>query len=182
MADEPATPAEGQQQQSQQTPEPQQDTTDWKAESRKHEKRAKENHSRVQELEARLSEIENASKSDTEKALEKARKEARAEAEAELQKERRSDRLHVAVARHARDLADVDDVILNLERGDTDALFDKDGKVDNDALKAALKTLLSEKPHLKATGSKPQGDADAGKGESGGSTSFNDLMRASARR
>jgi len=133
------------------------------------------------ELQERLDKIEEANKSETDKALDKARKEAGQEAEAEFEKERRSDRLQVAVARHARDLADVDDVVLNLERGDTDSLFDKDGKVDADALKGALGTLLDEKRHLKAKGvGKPAGTADGGEGEGSEGASFNDILRQKA--
>lgn len=135
------------------------------------------------ELKERLEQIEESTKSETDKALDKARKEARKEAESEFEKERRADRLQVAVAKHARDLADVDDVVLNLERGDLDGLFGADNKVDADALKGALETLLKEKPHLKATGTgRPQGSADGGEGEGGEGGSFNDMLREQARR
>lgn len=129
----------------------------------------------------RLEKLETASKSETEKALDKARKEAKSEAQSEFEKERRSDRLAVAVAGHARELADVDDVILNLERqissGDVE-VFDSEGKVQREALDTALEALLKQKPHLKASGvGKPQGEADGGKGEGGGATSLNDDIR-----
>jgi hypothetical protein len=133
------------------------------------------------ELADKLDKIEEANKSETDKALDKARKEARAEAEGEFEKERRSDRLQVAVAKHARDLADVDDVVLNLAQGDLDALFDKDGKIDAKAVQAALEALLKDKPHLKATGvGKPQGSADGGEGQPGEGNSFNDQLRRAA--
>lgn len=144
-------------------------------------KRAREAERALKEKEERLQRLEDENKSETEKALDKARKEARKEAESEFEKERRSDRLGIAVARHARDLADVDDVILNLQQGDTDDLFDDEGKVKADALKAALFDkggLLERKPHLKAQGvGKPSGSADGGEGEGGGGKSFNDLLR-----
>jgi hypothetical protein len=133
---------------------------------------------RAKELEERLSKIEEANKSESEKALDKARKEARQEAETEFEKERRSDRLAVAVAKHARELADVDDVVLNLERGDVDELFDEAGRVSGDALKTALAALLTNKPHLKASGvGRPAGSADGGEGEGGGGGSFNEALR-----
>lgn len=148
----------------------------WKDRAKKAEKLAAER-------EERLQKIEDANKSETEKALDKARKEARKEAEAEFEKERRSDRLRVAVAGHARELADVDDVVLNIERGDTDELFDAEGKVNADALKSKLEALLKAKPHLRAQGvGKPQGSADGGEGEGGGGSSFNDQIRAAAGR
>ena len=143
----------------------------WKERAKKAEKEAKEHAERLQK-------IEDENKSETDKALDKARKEARKEAETEFEKERRSDRLRVAVAGHARELADVDDVVLNIERGDTDELFDTEGKVNGDALKSQLETLLKAKPHLKAQGvGKPSGSADGGEGEGGGGTSFNDQLR-----
>lgn len=144
--------------------------------------RARTAEQEAKELRERLEKLEESNKSDTDKALDKARKDARKEAEAEFQKERRSDRLGVAVAKHARELADVDDVVLNLERGDTSDLFDDDHKVKPDALKQRLDELLKAKPHLKATGvGKPAGDADGGKGEGGEGRSFNDVIRAKAR-
>lgn len=144
---------------------------EWKTRAKKAEREAKE------KAEA-LSKFEDANKSETEKAIEKARKEARKEAETEFEKERRSDRLAVAVAGHARELADVDDVVLNLERGETAELFDDEGKVKADALRSALDDLTKRKPHLKAAGAgKPQGSADGGEGEGGGGKSFNDLLR-----
>lgn len=130
----------------------------------------------------RLAKLEESSKTDTEKALDAARKEARAEAVTEFEKERRSDRLQVAVARRARELADVDDVVLNIERGDLDDLFDDEGKVKTKALDARLDELLKTKPHLKAgPQGRPSGDADAGKGEGGSGSTFNDEIRARAR-
>jgi hypothetical protein len=82
------------------------------------------------------------------------------------------------VARYARDLADVDDVVLNLQRGDTDELFDGDGAVDGKSLEKALKGLLEAKPHLRASGvGKPQGSADGGEGAGSEAPSFNDILR-----
>lgn len=130
------------------------------------------------ELRERLEKLEEQNKSESEKALDKARKEARKEAETEFEKERRSDRLRVAVAGHARELADVDDVVLNVERGDTDELFDSEGQIKADSLKERLDSLLKSKPHLRAAGAgRPQGSADGGEGEGGGGQTFNDLIR-----
>lgn len=143
----------------------------WKTRAKAAEKKAKEH-------EDRLDKIAEANKTEGEKAIDKARKEARKEAEAEFDKERRSDRLGIAVAKHARELADVDDVVLNLKQGDTDELFDAEGKVNAESLKSALDALLKNKPHLKAQGvGKPQGSADGGEGEGGGGRTFNDELR-----
>lgn len=143
--------------------------------------RARNAEKETKTLRERLEKIEHESKSETEKALDKARKEAKAEAEAGFENERRSDRLAVAVAGHARELADVDDVVLNLKGEDSD-LFGDDGKVDADKLKKALESLLKRKPHLKATDAgKPHGSADGGQGEGGEGRSFNDAIRQAAR-
>jgi hypothetical protein len=130
----------------------------------------------------RLDKIEQANKSESEKAIDKARKEARKEAETEFEKERRSDRLGVAVAKHARELADVDDVVLNLEQGDLDELFDDEGKVNADALKAVLdKRSSKRKPHLKAAGvGKPAGLRQRRRGRRRRRRSFNDVLRGPA--
>jgi hypothetical protein len=144
-------------------------------------KRARDAEKELKEKTEALDKIAEANKSESEKAIDKARKEARKEAETEFEQERRSDRLGVAVAKHARELADVDDVVLNLKQGDLDELFDDEGKVNTDALKAVLFDkggLLERKPHLKAAGvGKPSGSADGGEGEGGGGTSFNDVLR-----
>lgn len=146
----------------------------WKADAKKAKKER-------DDLQARLDKIAEANKSESQKAIDKARKEARKEAETEFETERRSDRLGVAVAKHARELADVDDVVLNLKQGDLDELFNDEGKVNADALKAALFDkggLLERKPHLKAQGvGKPSGSADGGEGEGGGGSTFNDALR-----
>ncbi|HET7588605.1 MAG TPA: hypothetical protein VFK14_00245 [Solirubrobacterales bacterium] len=132
-------------------------------------------------LQAQLDKLKEASKTDSEKALDEARKQGRSEAEEELAKERRDDRLQVAVAGHARELADVDDVILNLKSGDTEELFDEDGKIISSVLDTKLEDLLKKKPHLKAGGTgKPRGNGNGGEGAGGEGTTFNDLLRGNA--
>lgn len=147
----------------------------FKARARKAEKAQKE-------LTERLERFEEQSKSEAEKALDKARKDARAEAEAEFDKERRADRLALAVAKRARDLADVDDVVLNLERRGVDDLYDEDGRIVEKALDKHIEVLLKDKPHLKAPGAdgKPQGTVNGGEGEGGGSAGFNAALRKAA--
>jgi hypothetical protein len=143
------------------------DTTDWKAEARKHEKRAKQAAARAAKFEADAKKAADAAKTDQEKALDKAREEARAEATAEAQKALRKERLTAAVARHAAGkFADVDDAIRLLDVEDDD-IFDDDGTVQTEPLKQALGDLLEAKPHLAAGTGKPQGDAGGGKGNSG---------------
>lgn len=149
---------------------------DWKAESRKHERRAKQERKARDEAEAKLRAREDADKTDQEKAIEDARKAAREEALSEAERERRNDRLEVAVARAAaRTFADVDDALLHVQRGisageiDPDDIFDDKGKVQTEALKSALDELLERKPHLKADAGQggAAGSPDTGRGGSG---------------
>lgn len=145
----------------------------WKALSRKNEKE-------LEKARKALKEREDADKSEQEKAIEKAREEARSEALSEAEKDRRADRLDAAVTRLAAKgvkvgdgddaktmkFADPEDALAFLQRGDTDGLFDDDGKVDSDALTEALVDLAKRKPHLTAEGKPgPSGDADTRRGE-----------------
>lgn len=111
-----------------------------------------------------LEEIQLEQQSEFEKAVAKAVKEERANNLREYETERRSNRLQIAVANHARELADVDDVVLNLSQGDTNELFNNEGSVDDGAFGKALEDLLERKPHLRGGGQVPTGDADAGRG------------------
>lgn len=164
------------------------DDTDWKWESRKHEKRSKSEKARAEKLQEQLDEEKAKSQTDQEKEREKIRKEARDEAKSEVEEERRNDRLEVAVAKRAKEFADVDDVLLNVERairdGDIteDDIFDDKGKVQTKALNKELDELLERKPHLKAGGSKrPAGRANGGEGAAGDeSGDMNDLIRRKA--
>lgn len=160
---------------------PKGDETDWKAHSRKHERRWKEEAALRRDVETRLKEFEDRDKSDQEKAIEKARNEAIAEAKAEVSAERRAYLLESAVTRLAArgiqikngdkdevvKFADSEDALLNL-KGVADDLFDDEDKVNTEALEDALKELARKKPHLLAAagGKEPAsvGDADAGRG------------------
>src|SRR4051812_44571442 len=104
---------------------------DWKAESRKHEKRSKAERKRADELEARLKKIEESNQTDQEKAIQKAKEEAKAEAHTEAEQSRRDDRLEVAVTRLANKgvkvkvdgkdevskFADSDDALVWIQKG-----------------------------------------------------------------
>lgn len=150
--------------------------TDWKAYARKHERLSKKATKQVEDLQAQLAKAKEATQTEQEKALEQARKEAAEEARNEVVGELRKERLQAAVARTAAGkFADVDDAIKLLDLEDDD-IFNEDGKVNADNLKAALDDLLDRKPHLAASpvGKKPAGDADAGKGK-GGSQSIQDM-------
>lgn len=147
---------------------------DWKREARKHERRAKLAAKKLAEYEEKLAKVDEASKTEQEKALEQARKEAADKVRSESLRELRAERLNSAIARHAaKDFADVDDAIRLLD-ADDDEIFDDEGKVQTDALKSALSDLLASKPHLKADAHRPTGSSDAGKGDGGG-TSVEDM-------
>lgn len=152
-------------------PDPKGGEPDWKSESRKHERRMKAERKAREDAERKLKDRDAADQTEQEKAIAKAREEAKAEAFTEAQHERRKDRLEVAVTRlAAKTFADTEDALLHVERaisdGDIDAddIYTDEGKVQTDALTAALNELLERKPHLKADDGRPSGDADAGKG------------------
>jgi hypothetical protein len=166
-------------------------TDDWKVKSRKNETRAKKAEREAKEAREALAKREEADKSESEKAVEKARAEGRKEALTEAEKERRSDRLEVAVTRAASKkvkvgsgdeaeehrFADTEDALMHVERAisrgeiDEEDIFDKEGRVDTDALQKELSELLDRKPHLReSTGSEKapepkKGDPDTRKGD-----------------
>ena len=167
MAEEPQTPAEG----GTETAEAEkprsftQDEVDRVVGERLARERSKyADYDEVKKKAVEFEELQAETATELEKAVAKARKEERASALQEYEIERRSNRLQVAVSNHARELADVDDVVLNLERGDTNELFTDEGAVNDDTFGKALEDLLERKPHLRAGGQVPTGDADAGRG------------------
>jgi hypothetical protein len=107
---------------------------------------------------SKLDELEAASATEQEKAVKAAREETEKTVRAEVQRERVLDRVEVLAA---KDFADAEDARLRLA-GRADEFVGKDGSVDGDAIKAALGTLLKDKPHLAAKGARPTGDADQG--------------------
>lgn len=100
----------------------------------------------------------NKPKPDEQPDPERIRKQARAEAQAEVLKERALDRIE---AKAAKLFADPEDARALLASQVDD--FVDDGKVDTDAIMAALDDLLSKKPHLAAqSGKRFGGSADGG--------------------
>ena len=171
------------------------DSNYWKRRAHRSEKKARTRPRRSEEAQKKLQERDEATKSEHEKAIEAARKEERESARKEADTERRADRLESATIRLAsrgftvkdedgKDqtlrFADPDDAHTYVERMlrrgdlDEDELFDENGKIQNDALTAALQELLETKPHLVANGNgtgrttKVSGSADGGKGSGGG--------------
>jgi flagellar biosynthesis/type III secretory pathway protein FliH len=127
----------------------------WKSLARKHEAEAKSG----KDAAKRLSEIEEANKSETEKAIAAARREAEESVRAEVRRERVLDRIEVLAA---KDFADAEDARLRLGAR-ADEFVGKEGEIDPQAISAALSQLLKDKPHLAAKGDgRPKGDADQG--------------------
>lgn len=155
---------------------PKGDDVDWKSQSRKHERRAKQTAKELEDARARLAKIEEANQTEQERALEQARKEAAEQARSEVDGRYRKKILRAEIrAQAAGKFADPDDAIRLLDLEDDD-VFDDEGEVQTAVLTNALDDLLERKPHLRAdTGSgRPKGGADGGKGAAA-STNLDDM-------
>lgn len=165
-----------------------------KAQSRKHERRAKAERKAREEAERKLREREDADKTEQQKAIDKAREEATAEVTTKYEKQQRADRIENAVTKlslkgfKAKDadgkeivlrFADPDDAQLRLDRAlrNEDLTYDDiyaDGKVQSPAIVEFLTELLEEHPRLRAqdratTGAAGGKDVDFDGGKGGGS-------------
>jgi hypothetical protein len=109
---------------------------DWKTESRKWEKRAKDNSDAADEL----AQLKASQMNDQEKAVAEAEKRGRTAAAIEHGKELASARFEAAATRAGVDLGEAAELI------DTARFVDKDGKVDSDAITAAVKKLSKLAP------------------------------------
>ncbi|MFF3622339.1 hypothetical protein [Streptomyces sp. NPDC002467] len=116
-------------------PAPSGDETDWKAEARKWEKWAKENKSAREELDA----LKAASQTEQEKAVTAAEKAGRTAAASEYAGKLAAAEFRAACASAGVDLGEAAGLI------DT-GRFAKDGEVDTDAIKAAVKQLAKLAP------------------------------------
>jgi hypothetical protein len=125
---------------------------DWKTEARKWEKRAKENSTAAEELTA----LKASQMSDQDKAVAEAEKRGRTAAAIEHGKELAAARFEAAATRAGVDLGEAAELI------DTARFVDKDGKVDSDAITAAVKKLAKLAP-------KGAGRSGADLGGAGGS-------------
>jgi hypothetical protein len=126
--------------------------TDWKAESRKWEKRAKENDKAAAELEK----LKASQLSDQEKAVEAARLEGRTAAAADYGTKLAKAEFRAAVAAAGLDLGDASDLI------DTSRFVGADGEVDTAAIGEAVKKLAKV---AKPTTGRSGGDMSGGSGE-----------------
>ena len=112
------------------------DGTDWKSESRKWETRAKENKDAAEELAT----LKASQMNDQEKAVSEAEKRGRTAAAIEHGKELAAARFEAAATRAGVDLGEAAELI------DTARFVDKDGKVNADAITAAVKKLSKLAP------------------------------------
>jgi hypothetical protein len=155
------------------TEEPVKPDDDWQAKARKHERDLKRERKAREDLEAKLAEADNASKSEHEKALEQARKDARAEAKAETTSEFREQILTAEIrVQAAGKFADPGDAVALLDLKESE-VFNNDGEIQTADLTQALDDLLERKPHLAAgpaNPGRPLGSVDAGKGASAAPT------------
>lgn len=123
------------------------DGTDWKRESRKHERQAKQLRAELEQLKANPPAPDDA-------AIEEARAAGRREAEAELGGQLTAVRLELAVLRTAAGrFADPADALRLLDPTD---LLDATGQVDTARLDRALDELLETKPYLAAGSPTPR--------------------------
>lgn len=127
--------------------------TDWKAEARKWEKRAKENTKAAEELEK----VKADAMSEAEKAVAAAKAEGRAEALKESNTALAAARFEAAVAKAGVTLGDAASLI------DTSKFLTDKGEVDDDAIKDAVTKLakLAPKPGAGRSG----GEMPGGSGE-----------------
>jgi hypothetical protein len=114
----------------------------------------------LEPLARKAQEMEEATRSDLEKAVAAARKETEETVRAEVRRERVLDRIEVLAA---KDFADPEDARLRLGQR-ADEFVDKDGAVDAQAISVALADLLKTRPHLAAAqpDGRPRGNADIG--------------------
>ncbi len=144
------------------------DTTDWKALARQWEKRAKENKDAADERDK----LRASQMSDQEKAVAEAETRGRTAAALEHGKELAASRFEAAAAKAGVNLGDATDLI------DTARFVDKDGKVDNDAITAAVKKLAKLAP--KGAG-RSGGDMGGGSGSGDQGASLDKQIEAATK-
>lgn len=129
---------------------PETDTTDWKAEARKWEARAKENRTAAE----KLAQLEDANKSETEKLADKLTQAEQRAQEAADRYQHLTKKQAITEAAVAAQTTDVETVVLYLTEAIT---VDDDGNPQG--VDKAIKDLAKRKPHLfRAT---PEGSRDA---------------------
>jgi len=150
-----------------QNEETQADTTDWKAEARKWEARAKENSGAAKAAEeARLDAM-----TESERAVEEAKQSARAEAATEYGKRLARTEFDAAAGRRNPDF----DTASALEFVDLSRFLDENGEPDSKAIKAAVERLVP-------TGDTGPAGFDGGARSTSKTPDFNQVLRQAAGR
>lgn len=146
--------------------EAQQDSTDWKAEARKWEQRAKDNRARTVELER----AQRVSMTEQERALADARQQERAAVVAELGRDLAREQFLAAAARRNPEA----DGAKALGYLDLSRLLSEDGRPDPKAVEAAAADLIPE-----ASG-RPRGDVGQGARATAPTNDMNSIIRRAA--
>lgn len=153
-------------------PESQQDSTDWKAEARKWETRAKDNQKAARELEQQR----QASMSEAEKAVAEAEKRGRTAAAQEFGTRLAKTQFEAEAARRNPDPAEAAKALKYLKLAD---FLDEDGEPDAKAIAAAVADLVPEANQ----GTPPPPSFDGGTRQPAtGSPSMSQLIRQAAGR
>lgn len=143
-------------------------------------KQARKNERDLRAAQTRLDQLEQTTKTDTEKAIEKAREEGRAEIRGEVAKVRAEAAvLSVAGTDGPNKLANPADAVTFLANELADFVQD-DGKVDRKAIDAAIAKLVKDRPYLAAAGARARPLPGGGATQATGS-SFNDVLRSKIR-
>lgn len=166
-----------------------QQDTDWQAEARKWETRAKKDHGAAKErdaLRAELEKLQEASKSEQEKAIDAAKKAARDEAVSEWQPK------YLGVIRKNAALSELSGRVkapsLVIPHLGLDSIeVDENGEVDQAALRFAIDRVLDEYPFLATDDSSGgtaihHGDMGPRRSAKGNKHDPDDLLRAAFRR
>lgn len=113
---------------------------------------------RVKTLESQLAEFQKSQMTETEKLVSQARSEAENSVRTEVRKDRVLDKIEVL---SAGKFADVEDARLHLGNR-VDEFVTDDGQIDTKSIETALAKLLTDKPHLAASGKRFEGVGDGG--------------------
>jgi len=142
-------------------------TKDYRKELRRYERSSKRaaaaKDKKLADLEKELTDLKSSTDSETDKTIDSAVKKVEENLKQEYEGKLRHERLQATIARKAASkFKDVEDAALFLNL-DLDLVFDGDD-IQEDVIEDELEKLLERKSYLKATGARPTGSSDAGKG------------------
>ena len=158
---------------------------DWKGHARRHEREAKKARKEADELRTRLAEHDDASKTETERAIEQARKEAADAARAEVSESYRAQILSAEIRAQAAGKFANPRLAARLLDLDVDAAFSDDGEVNSQHIARQIDEFLEadENAGLRAGPTRTTGSADAGRGSAGATGGdMNDFIRTALQR